>query len=82
MQTILEVITAIRKLKSEHQLSLKTEIAELVIHADEPKLVLLREQEQLIKGIAQAHAIEYSDQVGKTGLEQADGSWTAIISVD
>ncbi|MEX0672149.1 MAG: valine--tRNA ligase [Candidatus Babeliales bacterium] len=81
MQTILNLIVQVRKLKSEHQLSLKTELSTLTIYADEPKLVLLREQEQLIKGIAHAHTVEYSTKAENSSLTQADTAWIAAVTL-
>jgi valyl-tRNA synthetase len=82
MHTILDVINVVRKLKSEHQLSLKAELAKLTIHADEPKLALLRQQEALIKGISHAQEIEYSNKPGKTELNQKQEVAIASINLD
>ena len=60
---VINVITQVRKFKSEHQLSLKTELNILRIFSQQKEqLGLLKMQEQLIKGITHAHAVEY--QVG------------------
>ena len=81
MQIILDLIGAVRKLKSENQVSLKTELSQLTIHADEPKLVLLREQEQLIKGITQAQTVGYEVGKSENVLVQTDENWTATVTV-
>lgn len=60
---VINVITQVRKLKSEHQLSLKTELNVLRIFSQQSEqLGLLKMQEQLIKGITHAFAVVY--QVG------------------
>ncbi len=60
---VINVITQVRKFKSEHQLSLKTELNILRIFSQQKEqLGLLKMQEQLIKGITHANAVEY--QVG------------------
>jgi valyl-tRNA synthetase len=68
MQKLLAIISTVRKLKTEHQLSLKTEITKLTVSLiDTQNKKLLQENEQLLKGITRAQEIEYI----QTPVEQA-----------
>ena len=81
MKLILAVIGTVRRLKSENQLSLRTELAKLTICADEAQLVLVREHEQLIKGITQSTEVDYQEGPGTTSLTQQDGRWLAQVNI-
>ncbi len=82
MEKIINIITQVRKLKSENQLSLKTELAQLIIHADNEKtLEQIKTQEQLIRGVTQAKTVNYSVAENKTSeLQEKDGTWQATVS--
>lgn len=82
MPHIITVITTVRKLKTEHQLSLKTALADLVISGPHEIINAIKPHEQLIKGITQAQQVTYSDQHGKQALEGSDGHWVAYISLE
>lgn len=77
MQRINGLIGAIRKLKTEKQVSLKTPLATLTIHVESDDLMAgLKAQETIIKGVAQAAVLEY--KIGKLAagsLEQKDAAW-------
>lgn len=74
MNDMLCVIGLVRKLKSEHQLSLKTEIKELTVACkDAHKLKALEAHTQLIKGVTQAQEIVYVSQERITELTGSDG---------
>lgn len=75
---IIEIASGVRKLKTEKQLSLKTELAKLVICARDTELShALQQHEQLIKGVTQAKEIQYEvvgmPQIGE--LIEIDGAW-------
>lgn len=60
MRIINNIIAQIRKLKTAHQLSLKTELETVIIYAEQENIFdVLRHHEQLIKGVAQAKTIKY-----------------------
>lgn len=62
MQYVLHIVGQVRKLKTEHQLSLRTELATLTIgnvNSDVQKI--LQMQEQLIKGATKSHKLCYTD---------------------
>ena len=76
MVTLLTLISQIRKLKSEHQLSLQTELATLtIVNIDKKMRETIRKHEELIKGITHAHTIAYgqADQTPKLAQEAECG---------
>jgi valyl-tRNA synthetase len=83
MAWIITTIGLVRKLKTEKQLSLKTELATLTIASTDNEILnTIRAQEQLIKGITQAKTISYTHaQITPAHMEQKDGSWHAQIGV-
>ncbi len=82
MTKILAIISQVRKLKTERQLSLKTELAQLTISsADQALLKNIMQQESLIKGVIRAHVIVSNDYVGMTGISEQDGIWRAEINI-
>lgn len=56
---VLNVIMQVRKLKTEKQLSLKTEISMLEIYSTDSSLEILKKQEALLKGATKAQVINY-----------------------
>ena len=70
LEKVLEVIGAVRKLKSEAQLSLKTELKNLVINSENQKtLNQIKSQETLICGITKALKLEIHNQVSSENKE-------------
>lgn len=78
---IISIVSAVRKLKSEKQLSLKVELATLTIFARDTQLAeSLKAHEQLIKGITQAKEIRYEEGVFESpALNEVDGAWHANV---
>jgi valyl-tRNA synthetase len=74
---IITVVSAVRKLKTEKQLSLKVELAALTIFGRDAKLVkALQDHEQLIRGVTQAKEIRYEVGILPAGeLVDIDGAW-------
>ena len=58
---ILDIVDRVRKFKTEKQLSLKTEIEELNIFCNKKDQEIIRENEQLIKGVTQAKKINLKE---------------------
>jgi valyl-tRNA synthetase len=57
---ILDLVAQARKLKTTHQVSLKTEIADLLVIAHSQELLdTIQSAEQLVKGVTQARTIRY-----------------------
>lgn len=81
MNSILTIIDQIRKLKSEQQLSLKTEIEALTISAPKTIQSNLKNNESLIKGITQAKTINYTTESIEPALIQKDNLWLADIKI-
>lgn len=70
LEKVLEVIGAVRKLKSEAQLSLKTELQNLVIISENQKtLNQIKAQETLICGITKALKLEIQNQASSKNKE-------------
>jgi len=79
MDKLLEIITTVRKLKTAHQLSLKTELQTLIL--DESLHNIVHNQEALIKGVTTAHAIIYGSVV-TSQIQQLGESWSASVCLE
>ena len=77
---IIKVVGTVRKLKSEKNLSLKQEVAELIIcGSDSEKIKTL---ETLLSGVTHAKSIKYSGESSeKDGIEEVDGAWKITVRV-
>lgn len=77
---IIEIIIAVRKLKSENKLSLKVPLHVMTIHgAPLQEGLLLQNYEQLIKGVTHAQTIKYSSSDAVTTLYNEADLWYATI---
>ncbi|MFH0898480.1 MAG: class I tRNA ligase family protein [bacterium] len=66
VEKILELVSAVRKLKSEQNLSLKTELELLTVYADDQALLdQLKAQASLLVGITKAKTIEFGQGSNK-----------------
>ncbi|MBA3954410.1 valine--tRNA ligase [Candidatus Dependentiae bacterium] len=82
MEAILTIISQVRRLKTEQQLSLKTELATLAIHVQDPVLAqALKGQEALLKAVTKAHEITYSSQAASSKLTALDELWHGEITI-
>ncbi len=82
MEDIIKLISEIRKLKTENQLSLKTEIEELQIFCSETNSSNFENHEQLIKGITQAKKIVYlENEIDKSEIAKINDLWFAKIKI-
>lgn len=79
---ILKIVSEVRRLKSEHSLSLKTELVSLTIHINETEFASkLKNDYRLLKGITQAHEIEIKNhELEQSFMEQVEDKWVAHIS--
>jgi len=84
VDSIVQVVGAVRKLKSEHQLSLKTPLSLLIVHVKDEALAReLEGQEMLLRGITRAETISYTqDALEEPSLVEREGSWSAQVSID
>jgi valyl-tRNA synthetase len=83
MHAINEIVSQVRKLKTNLQLSLKTPLSTLTIASKDDLCEELKHHEQLLKGVTQAESIAYitpSDQ--QTELISKDDKWNAIILLE
>ena len=81
MHTILGIIAEVRKLKTQAQLSLKTDLQMLMIYVQDAALLpLLKQEEALLKGSTRATHIKFM-QEPRAGslLEQAGEAWQAHV---
>ncbi len=84
MSAVVATINEVRKLKTKHQLSLKTDLETLNLHASDTQLLeLLKNQEQLLKGIARAKTVRYQTTPVESSLVKKEGEevWHASIQL-
>ena len=60
MHLVLTLISIIRRLKTEQQLSLKTPIVQLVIHGSEEQIAAVQSVEQIVCGVTHAQTVVYA----------------------
>lgn len=78
---LMSLVGAVRKLKSEHQVSLKTPLATLTICApDESVRKGLQATLKAIKGVTQAVEVTFVAAEQPTQLVERDGAWHATVS--
>jgi valyl-tRNA synthetase len=77
---VLDIVARSRKLKSEKQISLKTELAQLTINVEEAVIEQLKTQQALIAGITKAKVISYQAGICQApSLEQTEHGLVACI---
>lgn len=81
MNSLLELISTVRKLKTEQQLSLKTELQTLKITAPTQLHVVLKAQENIIMGVTNARSITYAT-VDASELVAHDDLWSANVIIN
>ncbi|MBD3231298.1 valine--tRNA ligase [Candidatus Dependentiae bacterium] len=80
---LIMLITICRKLKTEKQLSLKTELKKLILYSENQNLLSkFKEEEKLLKGITKANNILYKKESIPTSLQKQDNSWIMNILID
>ena len=84
METIIELVTQVRKLKTEQQLSLKTPLNTLTLClADEQQLRKIATQEKLLIGITQAQKILFQNSLlAQPILEKTDTELHATVGIN
>lgn len=81
-QIILALLSAVRKLKTEKQLSLKTEVEKLVVFGQsEDLLAVIQEHEQLVRGSTKGQLIVYKIGAKEPALEMVDGLWHMQVTL-
>lgn len=83
LQSILHIVSQVRKLKSEQNLSLKTEIKQLTIVATEgASHKLIKAHEQLLAGVLSIEAFVYEHGTPTQFIEQRNNElWYATVSI-
>ncbi len=81
MKYVLNIIGQVRKIKTEHQLSLRTDLATMSIYLPQSELLdALKKQEQLLKGTTRALAISYiNEERNQSELVQQNETFHAYI---
>lgn len=77
---ILQITEKVRKIKTENQISLKTDLEKLTIHVPHNLALYVKEEEQVINGIAKALETVIIEEPGITQLIQNDDKWEASIN--
>lgn len=77
---IIKVVELMRKLKSDHAVSLKTELADCVIVASQEVVDALQKHEILLKGVMNAQSMGFATKTaGISYLQERDGAWYATV---
>jgi valyl-tRNA synthetase len=79
--SVIRLVEQVRKLKTEQQLSLKTELAQLTVNASQEILSSLRDMQELIKGVTQAKELilTTAEDTTKTHMYSKDTVWHAVV---
>ena len=81
MDMILNIISQVRKLKTEHELSLRTEIKNLKLAVDEKHKDMIKKQIEILKGVCKAENIEIVDDEAKTTLDKKNEQIFVLINL-
>ncbi|MGA9531037.1 MAG: valine--tRNA ligase, partial [Candidatus Babeliales bacterium] len=78
MKVILQVVTGVRKAKTQAQLPLNSSLDKLIIYSDKPELFeFVQHNELLVKGVTKSQEITY--RLNQKGEEQIDQNDKALI---
>jgi len=80
---VIEIVSIIRKFKSENQLSLKTEVEKLTINSKDKELLnKIKQQESLIAGVAHAKEIIYNvANIEKSTMVKENENWIINLKI-
>lgn len=81
-ETVLHIVAEVRRLKTEHKLSLKTELAGLMVIGNPEALERCRALVTLIKGATRARELELTERSEKFSasvLVQQEGLWYGVV---
>jgi valyl-tRNA synthetase len=82
MDKIIEIIGMVRKLKSEKQLSLKTEFSHLTLGCQDDELrKKLESNRALIKGITRANSLAFISETLENRIVQENEIFTATLNI-
>ncbi len=82
MERVIHIVDQIRKLKSEHKISLKVPIETLDIYSDDADLCsMIQQYEQLIKGVTHAVTVRYHhESLESSSMITANDVWHAKVN--
>lgn len=81
MKKIILITATVRKLKTEQQLSLKTELEILTINCQTIKPTEIAPHAQIIRGITQAKELKYSLDLGESSLMKNQDQYQATVTI-
>lgn len=82
MITLLMIVSQVRKLKSEHQLSLKTEVEKLTLVTSDHRIEeSIKRNEAIFKGVTHVKSIAYRENDGHSRLNKEQEKWYGTIVV-
>lgn len=81
MKKLLELISTVRKLKTEKQLSLRTELKSLTIQCSDKLAAILKKQEATIKGVCKAKTIQFETIEQTEITSNDDETWSASVII-
>lgn len=82
MNVLLAIISQVRKLKTTHELALRTEIESLTLHTtDSATAQMIQEQQAVLQGVCKAKKIQVSNESGTTELVQKDDQIDISVSI-
>lgn len=77
-----ELVQQVRKLKTEKQISLKTELTQLTVCSNNAQLLQAFEKEKImLQGVTQARIINFEKKEGESSMEQMEDQWQATVSL-
>lgn len=80
IETVIAIISAVRKFKTEKELSLKTPLSHLTIVSAQELGHFVKNYEQLLKGITHALKVDFKQSTEVTSsIEQRDTEWSITI---
>ncbi len=82
MHIILTIIAEVRKLKTVHQLALRTEIQTLTISIASKYHTMLTQQKTILQGVCKAQNITFTSQGLTTLLQQNDAAYNASVCIE
>jgi valyl-tRNA synthetase len=84
IELLIKIVAAIRRLKTEQQLSLKVALTHVTFYTTEKTISeKFAPHEQLLKGITKAETIMYvPESLKKSRLEEINQLWSAHINLD
>ena len=82
MNALLSIIAQVRKLKTEQQLALRTELTSLTIYTDsETTKHMLQQQDSILKGVCKAQDIILSKSKNETSLVTDKETYAAYVNL-